>query len=207
MINLSLLSVFIPTFFMVSFTPGMCMTLSMTLGMSIGLRRTFWMMWGELLGVAVVSIAAVAGVATVMLNYPSLFILLKYVGGGYLTYLGLRLWQSKGKMAITPDFQAKQTIGRRELAGQGFVTAVANPKGWAFMVSLLPPFIDQSYPIVPQVSILLAFLLTIEFLCLIIYATGGKRLRTFLRKKGGVNLLNKTAGFLMIGVGVWLAFS
>ena len=33
------------------------MTLSMPLGMTIGLRRTFPMMWGELIGVGLVSIA------------------------------------------------------------------------------------------------------------------------------------------------------
>jgi homoserine/homoserine lactone efflux protein len=190
---------------MVSLTPGMCMTLSLTLGMSIGLRRTFWMMWGELAGVAIVSIAAVAGVATIMLNYPSIFAFLKYAGGGYLIYLGARLFRSKGKMALSPDLQTAPTISPSELAGQGFVTAIANPKGWAFMVSLLPPFIDQSYSIVPQVTILLIFILAIEFLCLIIYAGGGRRLRTFLGKKGGANILNRISGILMIAVGVWLA--
>lgn len=207
MINTSLLAIFIPTFFMVSFTPGMCMTLSLTLGMSIGLRRTFWMMWGELLGVAIVSIAAVAGVAAIMLTYPSAFTLLKYVGGGYLAYLGIRLWQSKGKMAISSDQSAPQAISRKELAVQGFVTAIANPKGWAFMISLLPPFIDKAYPIVPQVSLLLIFILIIEFFCMILYASGGKRLRTFLSKKGGTSLLNRIAGTLMLAVGVWLASS
>lgn len=40
-LNPTLLGVFIPTFFLVSLTPGMCMTLSLTLGMTIGVRRTF----------------------------------------------------------------------------------------------------------------------------------------------------------------------
>lgn len=53
-INLSILAIFIPTFFFVSITPGMCMTLSLSMGMSIGLKRTMNMMYGELLGVAVV---------------------------------------------------------------------------------------------------------------------------------------------------------
>jgi len=65
--NTTVLAVFIPTFFVVSLTPGMCMTLSMTLGMTIGVRQTFWMMYGELLGVGIVAAASVAGVATVML--------------------------------------------------------------------------------------------------------------------------------------------
>lgn len=183
------------------------MTLSLTLGMSIGVRRTLWMMWGELAGVALVSISAVIGVATVMLHHPTLFTTLKYIGGGYLLFLGVQLFQSKGKMAISTNLQSRQNISARTLAGQGFLTAVSNPKGWAFMISLLPPFIDRTYPMVPQLSILLVVLLIIEFICMVIYASGGRRLGTFLNRRGGTNLLNKTAGVLMIGISGWLAIS
>lgn len=60
----ALLLAFVPTFFFVSITPGMCMTLALSLGMSIGYRRTLWMMFGELIGVAVVAMAAVLGMAS-----------------------------------------------------------------------------------------------------------------------------------------------
>ena len=172
MINTSLLALFVPTFFMVSFTPGMCMTLSLTLGMSLGLRRTFYMMWGELVGVALVSLAAVAGVATVMLKYPQAFVLLKYCGGGYLAYLGVQMCRSRGKMAFSEQVDTNRNSSPSTLAMQGFVTAIANPKGWAFMISLLPPFIDQQYPVLPQIMVLLAIILIIEFSCLVIYASG-----------------------------------
>jgi homoserine/homoserine lactone efflux protein len=205
MIDTSVLTVFIPTFFVVSATPGMCMTLSMTLGMTIGLRRTFWMMWGELIGVGLVSIAAVAGVAAVMLNYPAAFLVLKYVGGGYLCYLGIQMWFSKGKMALDEKNAKRINCSDSELAVQGFVTAIANPKGWAFMISLLPPFIDPAYSLAPQMLILLVIILIIEFCCLIIYASGGKTLRNILRKRSNVKILNRVAGTLMLGVGIWLA--
>lgn len=68
-LNLTLLAVFIPTFFIVSITPGMCMTLAMTMGMTIGVRRTFWMMSGELIGVGLIATLSVIGVAAIMLNY------------------------------------------------------------------------------------------------------------------------------------------
>lgn len=206
MINTSLLALFVPTFFMVSLTPGMCMTLSLTLGMSLGLRRTFYMMWGELLGVALVSVAAVAGVAAIMLKHPQAFTLLKYCGGGYLTYLGVQMWRSKGKMSLSSEqVETDQHVTPANLALQGFITAIANPKGWAFMISLFPPFIDQNFPVIPQIVVLLAIILIIEFSCLVIYASGGRELRTFLNKKGGTRLLNRISGVLMVGVGFWLA--
>ncbi len=73
------------------------------------------------------------------------------------------------------------------------------------MISLLPPFIDQNYPVTPQIVVLLTIILLIEFSCLVIYASGGKRLRTFLSKKGGTQILNRISGVLMIAVGFWLA--
>ncbi len=204
-IDPSVLTVFVTTFFFVSATPGMCMTLSMTLGMTIGLRRTFWMMWGELAGVGLVSVAAVVGVAAVLLNYPTVFLILRYASGGYLCYLGIQMWRSKGKMAIGTNGSSRADSSGMELAIQGFVTAIANPKGWAFMISLLPPFIDTDSPLAPQMMVLLVIILSIEFCCLTIYASGGKTLRRLLEKKNTVQVMNRIAGTLMLGVGIWLA--
>ncbi|MDD1781444.1 LysE family translocator [Enterovibrio sp. ZSDZ35] len=204
-VDIALLAVFVPTFFFVSVTPGMCMTLAMTLGMSIGVRRSLHMMWGELIGVGLVALASVVGVAAIMLNYPELFIFLKYAGGAYLFYIGVQMWLSKGKMAIPEDFTASPKTSALTLATQGFVTAIANPKGWAFMISLLPPFINSQLPVVPQLSVLIGIILFTEFGCLLMYASGGRTLRHFLQKSGNVRLMNRIAGTLMMGVGVWLA--
>ncbi|NKF51624.1 LysE family translocator [Shewanella sp. WXL01] len=201
--ELAVLAVFIPTFFFVSITPGMCMTLAMTLGMSVGVRRTLWMMLGELVGVASVAIAAVFGVASIMLNYPEIFNLLKWVGGAYLAYIGVNMWQSKGKMAIVDNQQIN--THRLALASQGFITAVANPKGWAFMISLLPPFIDVNKEISTQLVVLLSIIMVTEFTSMMAYAAGGKTLKLFLAKDGNIKLMNRIAGSLMIGVGAWLA--
>ncbi len=203
-INLSILAIFIPTFFFVSITPGMCMTLSLSMGLSIGLKKTMYMMYGELIGVGLVASASVIGVATIMLKYPSIFMVLKYAGGAYLIYLGVSMWLSRGKMALNLEGDSFN-ISNKNLAIQGFVTAIANPKGWAFFVALLPPFIDETLPIGPQLSILIFFILSLEFLCLIIYASGGSSLRKLLSKSSNVKLLNKIAGSMMILIGIWLA--
>ncbi|AYA64862.1 MULTISPECIES: LysE family translocator [unclassified Alteromonas] len=201
--NTGLLSVFIPTFFFVSVTPGMCMTLAMTLGMSIGVKRALWMMLGELAGVGLVATLSAAGVAALLLNYPDVFTVLKYAGGVYLAYTGIQMWMSRGKMAISTDSAAQAT--EKALIMQGFITAIANPKGWAFFVALLPPFLDTGSPLAAQLVSLIAIILLLEFTCLLIYASGGRSLRSLLMKSGNVRLMNRIAGTLMIGVGIWLA--
>lgn len=204
-IDTTLLALFIPTFLFVSITPGMCMTLALTLGMTIGVRRTLWMMLGELVGVGLVAVLSVAGVATLMLQYPQAFSLFKWGGGAYLFYIGVQLWMSRGKMAISHNDTEVNRSSAGQLIIQGFVTAVANPKGWAFFISLLPPFISQDLPMGPQIAILVLLILLIELLCLLMYATGGLTLSRFLQKSGNVRLMNRFAGSLMMGVGVWLA--
>ncbi|EXJ48039.1 lysE type translocator family protein [Vibrio parahaemolyticus VPTS-2010_2] len=183
------------------------MTLALTLGMSVGYRRTLWMMIGELAGVALVSISAVLGIAAVMLNYPWLFTFLKFAGGAYLLYLGIEMWRSRGKLAINLENSTSPPKGNWNLVLQGFVTAIANPKGWAFMISLLPPFIDQSKALAPQLMVLVSIILLFEFICMSLYATGGKGLKRVLGQSKNVRLMNRFAGTLMMGVGIWLFVS
>lgn len=203
----SVLILFIPTFFAVSATPGLCMTLAMTLGMTIGVRRSLWMMCGELVGVALVTVSSLIGVATILLARPNMFLVLKYLGGAYLFHLGIQMWRSRGKMAIRENFALQENVTRKSLITQGFVTAIANPKGWAFMISLLPPFINPVLPLHPQATILVAIILFFELLCLLLYATGGRTLRHLLQQRGNVIVMNRIAGSLMMCVGIWLVLT
>lgn len=210
MLDYTLLALFIPTFLLVSATPGMCMTLALTLGMTIGIRKTLWMMWGEMAGVAVVAVSAVIGVASLMLNYPLIFDVFKYLGGSYLIFIGLQQWLSRGKMSLnhfTKDNQQDDQPGfsGKKLMLQGFVTAIANPKGWAFTISLLPPFINPELSIAPQLFVLVLIILASEFLFMMLYATGGKSLGRLLGQSENVRLINRLSGSLMILIGFWLA--
>ena len=125
------------------------------------------------------------------------------MGGVYLAYIGIQMWLSKGKMSVSKDFQSD--VKRLTLFSQGLFTAISNPKGWAFMVSLLPPFINTQLAIAPQLMLLLLVIIASEFTCMMLYASGGKTLRVFLGKGENVKLMNRVAGTLMIAVGIWLA--
>ncbi len=136
MLNIAILSILIPTFFFVSATPGMCMTLSMTLGMTLGIKRTMWMMAGELFGVGLVVIFSMISVATIILKYPSALVFFKLGGGLYLAYIGIEMWKSRGRLALQEPTGQSINYSRRGLAAQGLITAIVNPKGWAFFIAL-----------------------------------------------------------------------
>ena len=180
------------------------MSLAMTLGMSVGVRRTMWMMLGEVVGVAFVAIAAVLGIAAIMLSHPAVFSVFKWVGGLYLFYLGIKMWRSP--IDIQLSMQSK-SISNTSLLSQGFITAIANPKGWAFMVALLPPFIDIAKPISIQLSVLVSIIMLSELICMLIYATGGKSLSKLLANNDKSQWLNRISGVLLCAVGIWLALA
>jgi homoserine/homoserine lactone efflux protein len=193
---------FCGTFFLVAFSPGLCMTLSMSLGIRIGVRRTLWMMLGELAGIGLVSVCAMAGIAALLVGAPHVFGAFKVAGAAYLLWTAWGAWNSPaGDLAKAPD------ISRGALITQGFVTAVSNPKAWAFQAALLPPFIDTAAPLGPQMAVLLTLIILIEFACLLMYAQGGRCLSNLLVRRGQGRVLNRVSAVLMAAVAVWLVAS
>ena len=200
--DISVLIIFIPTFFIISISPGLCMSLAMSLGMTIGVKRTIWMMLGEVVGVSVVAVCAIYGVATLVLNYPLAFDIFKWLAGLYLFYLGVKLWFTP--ISLQTNNQ-QHTYTNIQLVIKGFATAVSNPKGWAFMTSILPPFLDTQKPIFMQLTVLLTIIICSEFICMLIYATGGKGLSNLLNNNNQAQWINRIGGGLLALVGIWLA--
>jgi len=193
---------FCGSFFLIALSPGLCMTLAMSLGISIDVRRTLWMMAGEVLGIALVAVAAMLGVAALLLASPQVFTAFKLAGAAYLLWTAWRSWHAAPTaLGGAPD------IKPAALFAQGFFTAVANPKAWAFQMALLPPFINPKAALLPQMAVLLSLIVVIEFGCLLIYASGGRSLSELLLRRGHALLLNRVAGCLMVGVAIWLVLS
>ena len=79
-LDFTLLYFFIPVFFVISITPGLCMTLALTMGITIGVRNTMKMMVGELIGVLIVAGTAVIGGGAIIATFPIAFLIFKYCG-------------------------------------------------------------------------------------------------------------------------------
>ena len=192
---------FIPTIAAISFTPGLCMTLAFTLGLSIGYRRTLWMMAGELTGVATVFGATFWSLGWLLSRDMIYFQIISLIGGTYLLYLAVRLFNE------TPEqIEARNLENTRAsaLALLGFVTAVSNPKGWAFLLALLPGFVSANTPLLPQFAIMLAIMLTTEFFSMTAYATGGQWLATRLNNTRGLLNANRVAASMLGLAALWV---
>ncbi len=194
-----LFGLFVVTIAAVSLTPGMCMTLAFSLGLSLGYRKTLWMMAGEMTGVVVVVSTTVFLLGWLLRLDPVWFNGLAMVGAVYLLWIARQLWIADPELSSQG---VRGSLTPLPLAALGFTTAIMNPKGWAFMIALLPGFMDAERALLPQLFLFLSVMLTTEFLSLSLYAGGGRWLRRALGEGAPMGALNKIAAVLMVGVSV-----
>lgn len=197
----TLLWMFVPTFFLISASPGLCMMLAMSFGASLGLRRTLWVIMGELAGVALIALTALLGYTRVLVEHPALLQGFKYGGVLYLLWLGVMGWRASRGGALIPEADR----GRLALALRGFTVAISNPKSWLFMMTLLPPFISPDLDVGRQTLAFVALIVLIECVNLLLYAYGGQRANRLLQGQGRGDLLGRLSSLLMMGIALyWL---
>ena len=196
-----LILLFIPTIASVSFTPGLCMTLAFTLGLSIGYQRTLWMMLGELIGVATVFTATFWSLSWLLSRDPIYFQIISFVGGVYLLYLAFQLFRETHETIKNRDLENTHPMA---LAILGYVTAVSNPKGWAFLMALLPGFVSTDTELVPQFVIMMGIMLTTEFISMTAYATSGQWLASRLSNSRGIVNANRVAASMLTLAALWV---
>jgi homoserine/homoserine lactone efflux protein len=197
---LDTLSLFAVTIFAISMTPGLCMTLAFTLGMSCGYRRTLWMMAGELAGVATVAVSVAVGVAQVVRWRPEALTWLTMLGALYLVYIGVGMWRSASGALEAQSGRA--SLSRVQLVVLGYNTAVLNPKGWAFLIAILPGFINEQQSLSYQLGLLVPIFLISEFIAMSIYALGGRQLARWFSKPEHSVWLNRVAATLVLFIAI-----
>jgi homoserine/homoserine lactone efflux protein len=132
----------------IAVSPGSGAVLSMSHGLSYGVRRTTATIVGLQLGLAVILLVAGLGVGAVLTASATAFTVIKVVGACYLLWLGWRQWRapvakSRAMRRLRPS-EPELTVGQRVL--RGFLTNVTNPKGIVFMAAVLPQFIQPTRP-------------------------------------------------------------
>jgi len=97
-------------------------------------------------GAALMSSAALAGLGFVFGEFAWLHAMLKLVGGGYLVYLGVRLWRSaRAPAALGPPPDAVARTDWRAF-GLGLVTNLTNPKALLFYGSVFAALFGPDAP-------------------------------------------------------------
>ncbi|MGV7208363.1 LysE family transporter [Oxalobacteraceae bacterium A2-2] len=190
----------------IAVSPGSGAVLSMSHGLSYGVKKASTTILGLQAGLLLVLFIAGAGVGSLLMASEIAFNIVKTVGALYLIYLGLSQWRAKVHVNHEQRHAelAVPSLRRRFLTG--FLTNATNPKGIIFMVAVLPQFITKGSPVLPQLLILAVTMCTIDLIVMHSYAFLASSMQRYFRDARAVRKQNRFFGGLLMAVGAALFF-
>ena len=195
------LALFAATFVVVVF-PGPTVTLTLGNSLRHGTAAGAMTILGTQIGLAILLGILVVGFASVMELVGHWFEWIRLVGALYIVWLGIRAIRSAGDPI---DISAAPPAGGGFVL-QGMVVMLSNAKVLLFFGAFFPQFIDPKGDYVGQLLLAGGTFMVLAALCDGMYALLAGRLREALSAKR-VALVHRLSGLIMIGGGVWLAFS
>ena len=183
-----------------SLTPGPNSLLALTNGALHGHRRTLWTVAGGALGFVAVIALSMLGIGALLQTSASALLVLKWVGGAYLVWLGIQLWRA-------PPLQLKPSADapfprRSQLFRQGLFAAVSNPKALLFYGAFLPQFLDPARSLWLQFAVMAGTFAAIECVVEYLLARMANRIRPALERYG--KRFNRVCGGAFAAMGVAL---
>jgi threonine/homoserine/homoserine lactone efflux protein len=176
-------------------TPGPANLFSIATGMHRGPKAVLLAVIGMNLASLVWFAAAAIGLGALVAAFPHVFRLLTIAGAAYLVWLGL-----KALIAAARGDAAAGALEARKGAPfmQGFTVQIANPKAILFFSAVLPPFIDLSRPIAPQLAMFALATISLDLITMTTYGLGGVALATRMNAPGFRRLFNAFVGTILI---------
>jgi len=189
----------------IAISPGSGAVLSMSHGLAYGVRKASVTVFGLQLGLILVLVIAGAGVGSLVLSSERAFFAVKLAGACYLIWLGVSQWRARpaaGPLANGAGLAAHPSARKRVLTG--FLTNATNPKGIIFMVAVLPQFISQGAPLLPQLLILGVTMVTIDSLVMHGYAALAASMQRLFRDPRAMRIQNRFFGAVLVVVGLMM---
>jgi len=183
-----------------SLTPGPNGILALTHGALHGTKKTLATITGGSLGFGLIIGLSMFGIGALLATWAGLLVIMKWLGGAYLVWLGIQLIRSE---PINISRSKNTDNGRfRTLFGQGLISAVSNPKGILFFVAFLPQFVNPRESLFTQFLLMAMTFIVIEFAYEFTVALLADRIKPLLVRAG--KNFNSVCGGVFIAIGVLL---
>lgn len=199
---------FVASGLLLNVTPGPDTAYIVGRGLQFGWRGGAAAALGVGTGCLVHVAAAAAGLSALLMASTLAFSVLKWVGAGYLIWLGMRMLLSKPS-DFTATAGAARALSLGSVFRQGMLTNVLNPKVALFFLAFLPQFVaaDASNKALAFLVLGLIFVVNGTLYCLALAAFAA-RAADRLRRSGSVlQWINRGLGALFVALGIRVALS
>jgi threonine/homoserine/homoserine lactone efflux protein len=185
-------------------SPGPAILLAISNALRFGPKSVVYSALGNAIGLTLLGFAVAFGLAALLHASALAFTVVKFAGAAYLCYLGVKLWRD-GKSLAVNDTAGAPLRTPLQFFGEALFVSLTNPKALVVLAALLPPFVNKSDPVIPQVAVMSVTYAALCFLNHLALAFAGGHVRRFLSSEPRVLALRRTLGALFIGFGAALA--
>lgn len=171
-----------------------------------GRRAALASVAGNTVGASLLVTVVSLGFGAIAAESIAVFTVLKLVGAGYLVYLGVQTYRSRGRLASA---LGGPTGADHRLFWQGLVVGVTNPKALVFFAAVLPQFVDAGAGhVTAQMLVLgLVFTLLAAGLDSLWGLAAGAARDWFATSPARLRRLGGAGGLTMIAMGAGLVFT
>ncbi|PZU52672.1 MAG: LysE family translocator [Brevundimonas sp.] len=169
-----LYSTFLGVMAVMAITPGPANLFAVATGMEKGRASALVGVVGMNAATLVWFAAAALGLGALVKAFPQAFRLIAVAGALYVAWLGLKALRGAFRTAADP--QSIVVRRGRSAFVDGFAVQIANPKAVLFFTAVLPPFLDVSRPVVPQLVLFAAAVIGMDMMSMSAYALSGAAL-------------------------------
>jgi threonine/homoserine/homoserine lactone efflux protein len=171
-------------------------------GKQDGIASTF----GTGLGGLVHVLVAAVGLSAVLAASAQAFAIVKYVGAGYLIFLGVRTLLSAPMSHV--DVAAARPTGPRRAFLEGILTEALNVKTALFFLAFIPQFVHRQLPAAPQFLVLGLICVLLNTAVDLIVVFLAARMMPYLRSSPKpARAMSYGSGAVMVGLGAYLALA
>jgi threonine/homoserine/homoserine lactone efflux protein len=153
------------------------------------------------LGDSTALVVSLLGLGTLLATSAFWFTVVKWIGGLYLIYLGIKLLRAG--ISSTEMLAPAAPESRWKLFANTYVVTALNPKGIVFFVAFLPQFINPGVGVTQQLWVLAVTFVVMATLNSTLYAVFAGSAGRLLSSHKAQRRFNLAGGSLLSAAGIW----
>ena len=186
--------------------PGASTAVVLRNSISSGTRGGILTAVGANVGSVCYGLLTAFGFSAALTRWPSVWLVLRWAGVAYLTYLGLQsLWRAFHLRAVSRPTSTEPPRGDGHNVSSGFFTNVLNPSLMAYYLIVVPQFIPRSAPFARSAMILTFTHISLAFSWHCAWAVAGATLARALSRPRPRMILHVLTGIALLALAVKVA--
>jgi threonine/homoserine/homoserine lactone efflux protein len=213
-LDLAVLSTFIPASLVIILSPGADTFLLLRYAIRLGRGAGFRSMLGILMGLSLVSLVLISGVGLVVTQFPIALDLLTYLGIGILLFLALTsvsaaiiLLRSRSDPQGSGTPSEPSRVGLKSPVQMSLITNITNPKVLIFYLAFFPQFLGDATSVIGQLTLLSLVFLVVTTAWLVPLVFVASAARAFFERPTVAVVMEFSVAAVFLALAITLLFT